>query len=115
MRAMFSTVAPRYDFITRTFSYGMDRHWKRTGLDRASLPDRPVVLALASGTGDFSLMVSQRYPGSSAVPVHITEPMLELPPDPRVQHTADSDACRLCFPAHAFDCLFLGYALHHFA
>jgi len=22
MRAMFSTVAPRYDFITRTFSYG---------------------------------------------------------------------------------------------
>ena len=41
MRAMFSTVAPRYDFITRTFSYGMDRHWKRTGLDRAKLPDRP--------------------------------------------------------------------------
>ena len=35
MRAMFSTVAPRYDFITRTFSYGMDRRWKRTGLERA--------------------------------------------------------------------------------
>ena len=35
MRAMFSTVAPRYDFITRTFSYGMDRRWKRTGVDRA--------------------------------------------------------------------------------
>ena len=56
MRAMFSTVAPRYDFITRTFSYGMDRHWKRTGLDRAKLPERPVVLDLAAGTGDFSLM-----------------------------------------------------------
>ena len=25
MRAMFSTIAPRYDFITRVFSYGMDR------------------------------------------------------------------------------------------
>ena len=31
MRAMFTTVAPRYDFITRAFSYGMDRRWKRTG------------------------------------------------------------------------------------
>src|ERR1019366_8260411 len=39
MRAMFSIVAPRYDFITRAFSYGMDRHWKRTGLDRANLRD----------------------------------------------------------------------------
>jgi hypothetical protein len=36
---MFSIVAPRYDFITRAFSYGMDRHWKRTGLDRANLRD----------------------------------------------------------------------------
>ena len=62
MRAMFSTVAPRYDFITRTFSYGMDRHWKRTGLDRAKLPDRPVVLDLAAGTGDFSLMVQPALP-----------------------------------------------------
>ena len=25
MRAMFGTIAPRYDFITRAFSYGMDR------------------------------------------------------------------------------------------
>ena len=29
MRAMFHTIAPRYDFITRAFSYGMDRRWKR--------------------------------------------------------------------------------------
>jgi len=69
MRAMFSTVAPRYDFITRTFSYGMDKHWKRTGFARADLPERPVVLDLASGTGDFSLMVKEHYPGSRAVAV----------------------------------------------
>ena len=37
MRAMFSIVAPRYDFITRAFSYGMDRRWKRTGLNCANL------------------------------------------------------------------------------
>jgi demethylmenaquinone methyltransferase/2-methoxy-6-polyprenyl-1,4-benzoquinol methylase len=111
---MFSTVAPRYDFITRTFSYGMDRHWKRTGLERAALPDRPVVLDLASGTGDFSLMVSKRYPGSRAVAVDITERMLQLARDRGVQHTVCGDAGRLPFPDHSFDCVFVGYGLRNF-
>jgi len=114
MRAMFSTVAPRYDFITRTFSYGMDRHWKRTGLDRAKLPDRPVVLDLAAGTGDFSLMVHQRYPGSRAVAVDITERMLQLARGRGVQHTVCGDAGLLPFPDHSFDCVIVGYGLRNF-
>jgi demethylmenaquinone methyltransferase/2-methoxy-6-polyprenyl-1,4-benzoquinol methylase len=114
MRAMFHTVAPRYDFITRTFSYGMDRHWKRTGLDRASLPERPVVLDLASGTGDFSLMVNQRYPGARAVAVDITERMLQLARGRGVEHTVCGDAGMLPFPDHSFDCVFVGYGLRNF-
>jgi demethylmenaquinone methyltransferase / 2-methoxy-6-polyprenyl-1,4-benzoquinol methylase len=114
MRAMFSTVAPRYDFITRTFSYGMDRRWKRAGLDRASLPQRPVVLDLASGTGDFSLMVKQRYPGSLAVALDITERMLHLARERGVEHTLCGDAGLLPFPDHSFDCVFVGYGLRNF-
>jgi len=114
MRAMFSTVAPRYDFITRTFSYGMDRHWKRAGLDRANLPERPVVLDLASGTGDFSLMVRQRYPGSRAVAVDITERMLQLARGRGVEHTVCADAGKLPFPDHTFDCVIIGYGLRNF-
>ncbi len=114
MRAMFSTVAPRYDFITRTFSYGMDRHWKRTGLDRAQLPDRPVVLDLAAGTGDFSLMVRQRYPGSCAIAVDITERMLQLARGRGVQHTVCGDAGLLPFGDHSFDCVIVGYGLRNF-
>ena len=114
MRAMFSTVAPRYDFITRTFSYGMDRHWKRTGLDRAQLPERPVVLDLAAGTGDFSLMVGQRYPGSRAVAVDITERMLQLARGRGVQDTVCGDAGMLPFADHSFDCVIVGYGLRNF-
>ena len=114
MRAMFSTVAPRYDFITRTFSYGMDRRWKRTGLDRARLPERPVVLDLAAGTGDFSLMVRQRYPGAHAVAVDITEPMLQLARGRGVQHTVCGDAGLLPFADHSFDCVIVGYGLRNF-
>ena len=114
MRAMFSTVAPRYDFITRTFSYGMDRHWKRTALARAKLPDRPVVLDLASGTGDFSLMVKQRFPSSRAVAVDITERMLQLARGRGVQQAVCGDAGMHPFPDDSFACVFVGYGLRNF-
>src|ERR1017187_3612822 len=102
MRAMFHTVAPRYDFITRTFSYGMDRHWKRTALERAHLPERPVVLDLASGTGDFSLMVKRQFPGSHAVAVDITERMLQLAHSRGGERTVCADAGMLPFPDQSF-------------
>src|SRR3954452_3646944 len=114
MRAMFSTVAPRYDFITRTFSYGMDRHWKRTGFAHAELPQRPVVLDLAAGTGDFSLIVKAQYPGSRAGAVDITERMLQLARERGVDHTVCGDAGMLPFPDHSFDCVFVGYGLRNF-
>jgi demethylmenaquinone methyltransferase/2-methoxy-6-polyprenyl-1,4-benzoquinol methylase len=114
MRAMFHTVAPRYDFITRAFSYGMDCHWKRTGLASVHLPERPVVLDLASGTGDFSLMVQRQYPGARAVAVDITERMLQLARARGVQHTVCGDAGMLPFPEHSFDCVFVGYGLRNF-
>ena len=114
MRAMFSTVAPRYDFFTRTFSWGMDKRWKRTGLERARLPDKPVVLDLAAGTGDFSLLVSARYPGARPIAVDITERMLQLARGRGVDRAVCGDAGMLPFPDHTFDCVFVGYGLRNF-
>ena len=114
MRSMFSTVAPRYDFITRAFSYGMDGRWKRLGVERAQLPDRPVVLDLAAGTGDFSLMVGQRYPGARAIAVDLTERMLHLARRRGVERGVCGNACQLPFADRTFDCVFVGYGLRNF-
>ena len=78
MRRMFGAIAPRYDFVTRAFSYGMDRGWKEFAVQRASLSSGAVVLDLACGTGDFSQIVLQSLPGAMVVAVDLTEPMLEL-------------------------------------
>lgn len=114
MRAMFSTVAPRYDFITRTFSYGMDGRWKRMGVERAPLPQQPVVLDLASGTGDFSLLVQNRYPGARTVAVDLTERMLQLARGRGLRDAVCGDAGLLPFPDASFDCVFIGYGLRNF-
>jgi demethylmenaquinone methyltransferase / 2-methoxy-6-polyprenyl-1,4-benzoquinol methylase len=115
MRRMFSTVAPRYDFITRAFSYGMDGRWKREGVAGVRLPARPVVLDLACGTGDFSALVTQRYPGARAVAVDLTEGMLHLARDRGVQYATCADAGALPFAAGTFDCVFVGYGLRNFS
>lgn len=115
MRAMFSTVAPRYDFITRAFSYGMDRHWKRLGVERARLPRNPVVLDLASGTGDFSLLAARAYPGARTVTVDLTERMLQLARGRGLSDAVCADAGRLPFASHTFDCVFIGYGLRNFS
>ncbi len=114
MRAMFSTVAPRYDFITRAFSYGMDKRWKRLGVARTTLPEKPVVLDLASGTGDFSILVNNRYPGSRAVAVDLTERMLQLAKQRGLRDAVCGDAGALPFPDRSFDCVFVGYGLRNF-
>jgi demethylmenaquinone methyltransferase/2-methoxy-6-polyprenyl-1,4-benzoquinol methylase len=114
MRAMFHTVAPRYDFITRAFSYGMDGNWKRTALDRIELPDNARILDLACGTGDFSVLVRDRYPGARPVAADITERMLQLARTRGLNDAVCSDACRLPFADGSFDAVFVGYGLRNF-
>jgi demethylmenaquinone methyltransferase/2-methoxy-6-polyprenyl-1,4-benzoquinol methylase len=114
MRAMFHTVAPRYDFITRAFSYGMDRSWKRTAVARAALPRNAVVLDLAAGTGDFSKLVAADDPGARPIAVDLTERMLQLARSSGVPEAVCADAGVLPFPDASFDGVFIGYGLRNF-
>ncbi|MGP8243383.1 MAG: ubiquinone/menaquinone biosynthesis methyltransferase [Bryobacteraceae bacterium] len=114
MRNMFRTIAPRYDFITRAFSYGMDKSWKRLGVARARLPDGALVLDLAAGTGDFSLLVAKACPGARPVAVDLTERMLVLARKRGVERAACGDAGALPFADGAFDGVFVGYGLRNF-
>jgi demethylmenaquinone methyltransferase / 2-methoxy-6-polyprenyl-1,4-benzoquinol methylase len=118
MRAMFTTIAPRYDFVTRLFSYGMDRRWKRRGVERlterSALPPDAMVLDLASGTGDFSQLVRQRLPRATPVAVDLTEKMVRLARERGLNEAICADALHLPFPDSTFHCVFVGYGLRNF-
>lgn len=114
MRDMFSQIAPRYDFITRAFSYGMDRRWKRLAVRSASLPANCKVLDLACGTGDFSRLVSEMHTSAHIVAVDLTHTMLGLARLQGVRCSVCGDAGFLPFANHSFDCVFIGYGLRNF-
>ena len=114
MREMFGTIAPRYDFVTRVFSYGQDRRWKRLGVQRASLPDSAMVLDLACGTGDFSLIVARALPRARVVAVDLTPQMLAVARRRGSAEVVCGDAMALPFADGSFDGVFVGYGLRNF-
>ena len=115
MRAMFGAIAPRYDFITRVFSYGMDQRWKRLAARRASLTSGSVVLDLACGTGATSPNGLGGFPGQAkVVAVDLTLPMLSLARQRSRAEVVCGNAMVLPFADGAFDCVFVGYGLRNF-
>ena len=78
MRALFSSIADRYDRMNRVMSLALDRRWRRKVIADLDLPPRANVLDLACGTGDFTAALLQRLPDASVTCVDLTPEMLAL-------------------------------------
>src|SRR5215207_7050378 len=73
---LFTTIADRYDFITRMLSYGRDQAWKRDLLARAAIAPGQRVLDLATGTGDLALAAAAQ--GAIVVGLDLAPRMIRL-------------------------------------
>jgi demethylmenaquinone methyltransferase/2-methoxy-6-polyprenyl-1,4-benzoquinol methylase len=87
---MFDRIAPRYDFVNRVLSLGLDRRWRRRvvralGLgpkptrERAAwFGERPRVLDVATGTGDLAIEIATACPGASVIGLDPSANMLAV-------------------------------------
>ncbi len=64
IREMFASIAPRYDFLNRLLSLGIDKRWRRAAVERIACRDGGTVLDIATGTGDMVLETAARTNGS---------------------------------------------------
>jgi demethylmenaquinone methyltransferase/2-methoxy-6-polyprenyl-1,4-benzoquinol methylase len=53
VRAMFDSIAPRYDVVNRIMTFGLDIGWRKTAVKMMNLPSGARVADVACGTGDF--------------------------------------------------------------
>lgn len=67
IREMFQTIAPRYDFLNRLLSLGIDRYWRSFAVGQLSVPEGGKVLDIATGTGDVALKVAATTPDSVTI------------------------------------------------
>jgi ubiquinone/menaquinone biosynthesis methyltransferase len=121
VRRLFSTIADRYDLITRVLSYGQDARWKATLVRMANVQQGDRALDLACGTGDIALAVTNC--GARTVGLDITHRMLELG---RLRAVASGSSSRqaalgfvcgdmtsLPFGSALFDLVTTGYGLRN--
>lgn len=79
IREMFSDIAPRYDFLNRLLSFGIDRRWRRVAVKCVRWKEGGKVLDVATGTGDVALEIARQTPDSvSIVGIDFSEGMVDL-------------------------------------
>ena len=79
IRAMFGSIAPRYDLLNRLLSLGIDRRWRRFAVGKIGVKGPGKVLDVATGTGDVALEIAAQTPASvEIVGIDFTPEMIEL-------------------------------------
>ena len=77
VKAVFDSVAPRYDLMNDLMSLGLHRVWKAIAISQAAIRPGQSVLDLASGTGDLALAMAPRIgPTGQLVMTDINPSML---------------------------------------
>ncbi|MGA7981171.1 MAG: bifunctional demethylmenaquinone methyltransferase/2-methoxy-6-polyprenyl-1,4-benzoquinol methylase UbiE [Chromatiaceae bacterium] len=121
VRAVFESVASRYDLMNDLMSLGVHRLWKRQAVALAGLHGGQRVLDLASGTGDLA----ERFagivgPAGEVVVTDINAAMLTRGRDRLVDagvvgnvYYAQLNAEALPFPDDHFDCVTIGFGLRN--
>ena len=110
VRDMFSSIAPKYDFLNHALSMNVDRlWWNRTARIFDSILSRPdaQVLDLCCGTGDMTFALYRRMKGASSglIGADFSHPMLVRASEKtgeRHIRWVEADALNLPFSAAQF-------------
>jgi demethylmenaquinone methyltransferase/2-methoxy-6-polyprenyl-1,4-benzoquinol methylase len=121
VRAVFDSVAGRYDVMNDLMSFGVHRLWKRFCLSQTGLKPGQRALDVAGGTGDLAVGLARQVGDSGRVVLlDINAAMLDRGRDRLLDagfagnvDCVRGDAERLPFGEESFDCITIGFGLRN--
>ena len=124
VEAMFDGIAPTYDFLNHALSMGIDRGWRRKAVKTLDKYAPKRVLDIATGTGDFAILLGKMLKPEHIIGADISEGMMEVARrkvaalSSELQGTEISfqkeDCLHLTFPADSFDAVTVAYGVRNF-
>ncbi|HBJ77042.1 MAG TPA: bifunctional demethylmenaquinone methyltransferase/2-methoxy-6-polyprenyl-1,4-benzoquinol methylase UbiE [Porphyromonadaceae bacterium] len=76
---MFDSIAQNYDFLNHFLSLGIDKYWRRECIKKiGKRGDFPIVVDLATGTGDLSIEIAKRLKPSHIYAFDLSEKMMSI-------------------------------------
>ena len=109
VQEMFDAIAPRYNFVNRLMTFGLDNKWRKRTVLSLHLPPGSRVLDLASGTGDLCIDL-ERY---GHVPLSLDISLGMLRADRSGSPRSQADIQKLPFPNACVDGIVCGFALRN--
>ncbi len=121
VKAMFSRVAPFYDFINRAMTFGLDIIWRARLVRALALPDsKTKVVDIACGSGDVAIRIAQEYKNAEIVCSDFCMPMLEIAKAkfeknfPSRAEFVEADCANLPFESNTFDGATVSFGFRNF-
>lgn len=118
---MFDKIAPSYDRLNHALSLGIDRRWRCTAVDALGIHQPQQILDIATGTGDFALLLAKRIKPQHIVGADISEGMMavgrEKVKEEGLQNVISfqyEDCMQLSFPDGSFDAVTSSYGVRNF-
>ena len=77
-REMFTSIAPRYDFLNRLLSVGQDKYWRKRAVDLLDPMRTDHILDVATGTCDMVIEIARRNRSVRIFGIDFSQRMLDL-------------------------------------
>lgn len=78
VKRMFDSIAGTYDKLNHTLSFGIDKIWRRKGIDFLRPFSPRTILDIATGTGDLAISLCLRLENAQVTGADISEGMMEI-------------------------------------
>ncbi len=122
IRSMFDSIAWRYDFLNHFLSFGIDRHWRNKAVNIIGKHKvKPVILDVATGTGDLSIAAIRIGP-ERITGIDISTEMLGIGKEKieRLGLTGTiqlipGDSEHIAFPDSSFDVSMVAFGVRNFS
>src|SRR5207253_3658216 len=102
VRAMFGSIARRYDLANHILSCGCDFIWRKRAAQIVAAWNPNTIVDLAAGTGDLTLALEKALLSSEVIGVDFTEEMLAIAKAKGVRRIVSADALALPFADRSF-------------
>lgn len=118
---MFDNISPTYDTLNHRLSWGIDKSWRRKAV-RQLMPFRPQqILDVATGTGDFAILLAKALRPAHLVGADFSEGMMEIGRKKvMAEQLADTisfakeDCMSLSFADETFDAVTAAFGIRNF-
>ena len=121
-REMFTSIAPRYDFLNRLLSVGQDKYWRKRAVDLLDPMGRDQILDVATGTCDIVIEIASRNLSVRIFGIDFSQRMLDLGRTKVTQNNYDKSISfqigsgeHLPFANESFDGVICAFGIRNFA